>query len=108
MPMAIHAALTAASCSAQVRTWPVSVTMPSFVSAITSLPSGDQRRTVQRLLHVQGDVDRIGDVGDINVVADIADTDQAGNGPFGGGALRADVPGFDHRVELKFLFDRRT
>ena len=39
-PFAIHAALTTASCPAQVRTWPVSVTMLSRVSAFTSLPSG--------------------------------------------------------------------
>ena len=39
-PFAIHAALTTASCPAQVRTWPVSVTMLSWVSAFTSLPSG--------------------------------------------------------------------
>jgi len=39
-PFAIHAALTTASCSAQVRTWPVSVMMLSRVPAFTSLPSG--------------------------------------------------------------------
>ena len=39
-PFAIHAALTTASCSAQVRTWPVSAMMLSRVSAFTSLPSG--------------------------------------------------------------------
>ena len=37
---AIQAASTTASCSAQVQTWPVSVMMPSLVSAVTSLPSG--------------------------------------------------------------------
>lgn len=39
-PFAIHAALTTASCPAKARTWPVSVTMLSWVSAFTSLPSG--------------------------------------------------------------------
>jgi len=39
-PFAIHATLTTASCSAQVRTWPVSVMMLSRVPAFTSLPSG--------------------------------------------------------------------
>ena len=39
-PFAIHAALTTASCPAQVRAWPVSVTMSCRVSAFTSLPSG--------------------------------------------------------------------
>ena len=39
-PWAIQAALATASCSAQVRTWPVSVMMPSLVCAVTSLPSG--------------------------------------------------------------------
>ena len=39
-PFAIHAALTTASCPAQVRTWPVSVTMLCRVPAFTSLPSG--------------------------------------------------------------------
>src|SRR5271166_5918634 len=39
-PRAINAAPTTASCSAQVRTWPVSVMTPSLVSAVTSLPSG--------------------------------------------------------------------
>ena len=40
-PFAIHAALTTASCPAKARTWPVSVTMLSWVSAFTSLPSGN-------------------------------------------------------------------
>ena len=40
IPMAIHAALTTASCSAQVWTWPVSVMMPPLVSAVTSLSPG--------------------------------------------------------------------
>ena len=40
-PFAIHAALTTASCPAKARTWPVSVTMLSRVSAFTSLPSGN-------------------------------------------------------------------
>ena len=39
-PFAIHAALTTASCPAQVGAWPVSVTMLSWVSAFTSLPWG--------------------------------------------------------------------
>ena len=39
-PFAIHAALTAASCPAKARTWPVSVTMLPWVSAFTS-PSGN-------------------------------------------------------------------
>ncbi len=39
-PFAIHAAMTTASCPAEVRTWPVSVMMLSRVSAFTSLPSG--------------------------------------------------------------------
>src|SRR5208283_2153478 len=39
-PRVINAAPTTASCSAQVRTWPVSVMTPSLVSAFTSLPSG--------------------------------------------------------------------
>ena len=39
-PFAIHAALTTVSCSAQVRTWPVSVMMLSWVSAFTSQPPG--------------------------------------------------------------------
>jgi hypothetical protein len=39
-PFAIHAGLTIASCSAQVRTWPVSVMMLSRVPAFTSLPPG--------------------------------------------------------------------
>ena len=40
-PFAIHAALTTASCPAKARTWPLSVTMLSWVSAFTSLPSGN-------------------------------------------------------------------
>ena len=48
----------------------------------------DQRRAVQRLLYVQVDVDRVGTVDDLNVVADAADTDQACNGRFGSGAFR--------------------
>ena len=39
-PFAVHAALTTASCPAQVRTWPVSVMILSWVSAFTSLRSG--------------------------------------------------------------------
>ena len=39
-PFAIHAALTTASYPAKARTWPVSVTMLSWVSAFTS-PSGN-------------------------------------------------------------------
>ena len=39
-PFAIHAALTTASCPAKVRTWPVSVTMMSWVYAFTERPSG--------------------------------------------------------------------
>jgi Ca2+-transporting ATPase len=39
-PWAIHAVATTASCSAMVRTWPVSVMTPSLVSVFTSLPSG--------------------------------------------------------------------
>jgi hypothetical protein len=38
--LAIHVALTTASCPARVRIWPVSVTMSCWVSAFTSLPSG--------------------------------------------------------------------
>jgi hypothetical protein len=38
-PLAIQAAATTASCSAQVRTWPVSVTLFPLVSTITSLSS---------------------------------------------------------------------
>jgi hypothetical protein len=41
-PFAIHAALTAASCTAQVRTWPVRAMMLSWASAFTSLPPGDR------------------------------------------------------------------
>ena len=44
IPFAVHAALTTASGSAQVRTWPVSVMMLSRVPAFTSLPSGDRCR----------------------------------------------------------------
>ena len=51
-PMAIYAASTTASCSARVRTWPVSVMTLSLVSALTSLPSGttrpDRQRTTRR------------------------------------------------------------
>jgi len=39
-PMAIHAASTTASCSAQVRTWPITVMTLSLVSALTSLSPG--------------------------------------------------------------------
>jgi hypothetical protein len=39
-PFAVHAALTTASCPAMAQTWPVSVTMLSWVSAFTS-PSGN-------------------------------------------------------------------
>lgn len=39
-PFGVDAALTTASCPAQVRTWPVSVMMLSLVSACISLPSG--------------------------------------------------------------------
>jgi hypothetical protein len=39
-PFAIHPALTTASCPAQVRAWPVSVTMSCWVPASTSPPSG--------------------------------------------------------------------
>ena len=38
-PFAVDVALTTASCSAQVRTWPFNV-MLSWVSAFTSRPSG--------------------------------------------------------------------
>jgi hypothetical protein len=40
IPFAVHAALITASCPARVRTWPVSVTMLSWVSAFPSLPPG--------------------------------------------------------------------
>jgi hypothetical protein len=40
IPFAVHAALTTASGSAQVRTWPVSVMMLSWVPAFPSLPPG--------------------------------------------------------------------
>jgi hypothetical protein len=50
---------------------------------------GDQRRAVQGLPDVQVDADWIGSVGDIDVVPDVADTDQTGNGRLGGSALRA-------------------
>ena len=49
----------------------------------------DQRRAVQGLPDVQVDVDRVGSVGDIDVVLDVADADQAGRGRLGGGALCA-------------------
>ena len=39
-PLAIQVALTTASCSAEVRTWPVSLTALPKVSAATSLSSG--------------------------------------------------------------------
>ena len=39
-PLAIQAAATTALCSAQVRTWPVSVTVFPLVSTVTSLSSG--------------------------------------------------------------------
>ena len=39
-PLAIQVAPTTASCSAQVRTWPVSLTALPKVSAATSLSSG--------------------------------------------------------------------
>jgi hypothetical protein len=44
----------------------------------------DQRRAVQRLLDVQVDVDRVGVVTDVDIVPDVADTGQSGNGPVGG------------------------
>jgi hypothetical protein len=47
-PTAIHAALTTASCSAQLWTWPVSVMMVSFVLAVTSLPSGTSAERARR------------------------------------------------------------
>jgi hypothetical protein len=88
-PRAIKAAPSTASCSAHVRTWPVSVMTLSLVSAVTSLPSGNQRRAVQRLLDLQVDVHRVDAVADFDVVPDVADTGQAGNRRLGGGALRA-------------------
>ena len=39
-PLCVHAALTTASCPAQVRTSPVSVMMLSWASAFTSLQAG--------------------------------------------------------------------
>jgi hypothetical protein len=39
-PFAVYAALTTASCPAQVRTWPVSGMMLSRVPAFPSLPPG--------------------------------------------------------------------
>jgi hypothetical protein len=57
-----------------MRTWPVSVTTLSLVPAFTSLPWGNQRRAVQRLLDVQVDVHRIDVVADFDVVPDVAET----------------------------------
>src|SRR5579862_6521160 len=50
---------------------------------------GDQRVAVQCVLHEPGDVDRVGVVADVNVVLDVADAGQPGDGPFGRLALPA-------------------
>lgn len=54
----------------------------AYVAAV-----GDQGRAVQGLLDVQVDIDRVGGVGDVDVILDVADADQAGDGGLGGGAL---------------------
>ena len=89
IPRAINAAPITASCSAQVRTWPVRrddavLGVRGHVAVV-----GDQRGAVQRLLDVQVDLDRVEGVADLDVVADVADPGQAGHGRRGGSALRA-------------------
>jgi hypothetical protein len=49
----------------------------------------DQRGAFQRLLDVQVNVDRVGVVGDLDVVPDVAQTDHPGHRLLGGGAARS-------------------
>src|ERR1700704_1306412 len=43
---------------------------------------GDHCVAVQRVLHEQGDVDRVGVIADVDVVLDVADADQSGTMTF--------------------------
>ena len=82
-PPAIQAAPTTASRSARVRMCPLSVTvLPSGVHGDVAVVA-DQRVAVQRGLHQQGDVSRIGVVAELDVVPDVADAGQPSDRLFG-------------------------
>ncbi len=71
-PLAIQVAPTTASCSAQVRTWPVSLTAPEGVRRHVTVVR-NQRVMGQGVLNVLCYVGRIGVVDDLDLVVDAAD-----------------------------------
>src|SRR6185312_16860419 len=60
-----------------------------YTTLFRSAVVGDQCVAIQRVLHEQSDVGRVGVVADLDVVPDVADAGQPGDGQLGRGPLRA-------------------